>query len=142
MSLKTVLRFKYDNAGSEENIDFLEDEVYEVKIIKKRKIDLQRLQGGTPVITFLGDQQRLVVVDLFPKRVDVITNVETLKDVTDVIVFVCYYRNGTIAENISVKIDTNVPSYFYSGDKDTERIQLVFYEISVGPAVIVAPIIL
>jgi hypothetical protein len=143
MAYNKVVRFQYVSGGSVQTIDFYGDEVDTVTITKKRKIDIQQLQNRKPIIYFLGDKWRTISIDLYPAKVDVCTNVETLQAITDVMTLLCYYSDGTtVAENISVKIDPNAPSYFYGGDREVKIIRLYLFEASSGNVAVIIPSIL
>lgn len=127
--MNKVLRFSYSGT----DVDFYDDEVYRVAILTNRRNSIQRLANRKPIVYYLSDEYRTVNVDLDPALVTVIDNIETLRDITDIMTMFCYYSDGTtIAERIPVKIDRKAPSYFFGGDRKREIVRIRLYETSSG----------
>jgi hypothetical protein len=89
---------------------------------------------------YMGESYKTIEVYLYPENDDLWDDVNTLKAVTDIIKMYVYYRNGTLAEQFSVRIDPNVTLNYSRGVKDaSDMIKLMFYETTSGNITAIRP---
>jgi len=126
MSLSTVLKFDY-SGGTQ--ITFYEKDVWEIVVITHQETILRHLQNGAPRLTKQGVEWDEMTVSLKPNTTDIPINVNTLRQVTDVLTVQLLYTNAEIADTYGMKIDPNVDFNYWAGYKDAEKlIKFKLYE--------------
>ena len=130
--MSTVLKFQWVASGTPTNVTFTDEEVYKMNIVTHQETFLTRLCNRAPILTFHGPEWREIQIDLIPED-GVAADVETLKDVTDIMTLIAYYQNGDVAENIPVRINPNLTLHYFAGYKDAVKlIRIVCCETSSG----------
>ncbi len=138
--MSTVLTFKYISGGSETTVSFSDLEVDTVNIITHQETVLKRLCNRQPVQYYINPEWKEITIDLI-NQIDTHDNVETLRDVTSIMAMLLYDLNGTLRQNIGVRINPNLSLYYYAGEEDAEKkIRLHLWQATSGKAVALLPL--